>query len=39
MASTAASISRIDQIYRNILLSKFFVKGWGDPENMKRLKV
>ena len=29
--------SRFDTIYRNVLLSKFFVKGWGDPENMKKL--
>ena len=31
------SASRFDTIYRNVLLSKFFVKGWGDTENMKKL--
>lgn len=34
--STTSAISRLDTIYRNILLSKFFVKGWGNPENMKK---
>ncbi|XP_075234970.1 protein ABHD18 isoform X2 [Lycorma delicatula] len=31
------TINRLDQIYRSILLSKYFVKGWGKPENLKRL--
>ncbi|UXI22148.1 hypothetical protein NH340_JMT08091 [Sarcoptes scabiei] len=35
--SKVQTISRLDTIYRNILLSKFFVKGWGDPENMKKI--
>lgn len=30
-------VSRVDQIYRSILLSKFFVRGWGKPENLRRL--
>ncbi|CAL4065394.1 unnamed protein product, partial [Meganyctiphanes norvegica] len=30
-------VSRLDQIYRSILLSKFFVRGWGKPENLKKL--
>ena len=30
-------VSRLDQIYRSILLSKFFVRGWGKPENLRRL--
>ncbi|XP_053207287.1 protein ABHD18-like [Panonychus citri] len=29
--------SKIDTIYRSILLSKFFTQGWGDPENMKKI--
>ncbi|XP_034244711.1 protein ABHD18 isoform X2 [Thrips palmi] len=29
--------SSLDQIYRSILLSKYFVKGWGKPDNLKRL--
>ncbi|KAI2808753.1 hypothetical protein RDWZM_005959 [Blomia tropicalis] len=37
MSSTSATISRLDTIYRSVLLSKFFVKGWGDPENMKKI--
>jgi hypothetical protein len=31
-----STISKFDAIYRNILLSKFFSKGWGHPENMKK---
>ncbi|KAI5702553.1 hypothetical protein M8J76_016188 [Diaphorina citri] len=31
------TINRIDHLYRSILLSKYFVKGWGKPENFKQL--
>uniref|UniRef100_A0A8D8ZUF8 Protein ABHD18 n=2 Tax=Cacopsylla melanoneura TaxID=428564 RepID=A0A8D8ZUF8_9HEMI len=31
------TINRIDQLYRSILLSKYFVKGWGKPEDFKQL--
>ncbi|XP_026274817.1 protein ABHD18 isoform X2 [Frankliniella occidentalis] len=31
------SYSSLDQIYRSILLSKYFVKGWGKPDSLKRL--
>ncbi|XP_064115948.1 protein ABHD18-like isoform X1 [Macrobrachium nipponense] len=30
-------VSRVDQIYRSILLSRFFVRGWGKPENLRRI--
>ncbi|CAH0385932.1 unnamed protein product [Bemisia tabaci] len=30
-------LSRLDQIYRSVLLSKYFVEGWGKPESLKRL--
>ncbi|RZF38662.1 hypothetical protein LSTR_LSTR003468 [Laodelphax striatellus] len=30
-------VNRLDQIYRTILNSKYFIKGWGEPENLKRL--
>ncbi|XP_071452796.1 protein ABHD18 [Hetaerina americana] len=30
-------VSRLDQVYRGMLMSKFFSKGWGKPENLKRL--
>lgn len=30
-------VSKLDQVYRSILLSKFFTKGWGKPDNIKRL--
>ncbi|KAJ8979879.1 hypothetical protein NQ317_017502 [Molorchus minor] len=30
-------VSRLDIVYRKLLLTKFFVKGWGSPENLKRL--
>nr|CAG4645618.1 EOG090X08BF [Lynceus sp. MCZ IZ 141354] len=29
--------SRLDQVYRSLILSKFFTKGWGKPENIQRL--
>ncbi|XP_033217154.1 protein ABHD18 isoform X3 [Belonocnema kinseyi] len=29
--------SRLDAIYRSILLTKFFTKGWGNPENLRRI--
>lgn len=29
--------SRIDQVYRSVLLSKFFTKGWGSPETLLRI--
>ncbi|XP_046453039.1 protein ABHD18-like [Daphnia pulex] len=29
--------SKLDRVYRNLVLSKFFVRGWGNPENIKRL--
>ncbi|CAH0595318.1 unnamed protein product [Chrysodeixis includens] len=31
------STSRLDAMYRSILLTKFFTKGWGKPENLRRL--
>ncbi|XP_064609309.1 LOW QUALITY PROTEIN: protein ABHD18-like [Liolophura sinensis] len=30
-------MSRFDQLYRRILITKFFTKGWGKPDNLKRL--
>ncbi|KAL3289753.1 hypothetical protein HHI36_023148 [Cryptolaemus montrouzieri] len=30
-------VSRLDVIYRRILLTKFFMKGWGAAENLKML--
>ncbi|XP_049836010.1 protein ABHD18 isoform X2 [Schistocerca gregaria] len=32
-----SSSSRLDRVYRNILQTKFFTKGWGNTENLKRL--
>lgn len=29
--------SKLDRVYRNLVLSKFFIRGWGNPENIKRL--
>ncbi|CAB0044351.1 unnamed protein product [Trichogramma brassicae] len=29
--------SRLDAVYRSILLTKFFTKGWGEPENLRRI--
>ncbi|KAL3879984.1 hypothetical protein ACJMK2_032256 [Sinanodonta woodiana] len=30
-------MSQFDKIYRKILLTKFFTKGWGKPEDLKRI--
>lgn len=30
-------VSRLDVIYRKLLLTKFFTKGWGVPEHLERL--
>lgn len=30
-------MSRLDQIYRRFILTSFFTKGWGKPENLKRI--
>ncbi|XP_076446925.1 protein ABHD18-like [Babylonia areolata] len=30
-------MSRLDQLYRRLLLTKFFTKGWGKPDNLKRI--
>ena len=30
-------LSRLDRIYRSVLLSRFFTKGWGRPEHLKRI--
>ncbi len=27
----------IDRVYRSLLLTKFFTKGWGKPEHLKRI--
>ena len=31
--------SKLDRVYRNLVLSKFFVRGWGNPENIKRWSI
>lgn len=31
------SFSKLDAVYRSIVLAKFFTKGWGKPDNLKRL--
>lgn len=28
--------SRLDGLYRRLLMTKFFEKGWGQPENLQR---
>ena len=30
-------LSRLDRVYRSVLLSRFFTKGWGKPEHLKRI--
>lgn len=29
--------SRLDAVYRRLILTKFFTKGWGKPENLRRI--
>ncbi|XP_011298842.1 uncharacterized protein C4orf29 homolog [Fopius arisanus] len=29
--------SRLDAVYRRLLLTKFFTKGWGNPESLRRI--
>lgn len=29
--------SRLDQIYRSVILTKFFTKGWGHPDTLKKI--
>merc|ERR1712096_97917 len=29
--------SRLDSIYRSLLLTRFFTKGWGKPKHLKRI--
>lgn len=28
--------SKLDAVYRSLLLSKFFTKGWGSVKNLER---
>lgn len=28
--------SRLDGLYRRMLITKFFDKGWGKPENLQK---
>jgi len=30
-------VSRLDVLYRRLLLTKLFIKGWGKPDDLKRL--
>ena len=32
-----ANVSTLDKVYRSLLLTKFFTRGWGKPEHMKRI--
>ena len=34
---SCGNVSRFDSIYRSLLLTKFFTKGWGKPEHLKRI--
>jgi hypothetical protein len=29
--------SRLDQIYRSVILTKFFTKGWGHPNTLQQI--
>ncbi|KAM9329360.1 LOW QUALITY PROTEIN: protein ABHD18 [Gastrophryne carolinensis] len=30
-------LSKLDLLYRRLLLTKFFIRGWGKPEDLKRI--
>lgn len=34
---SSGNVSRLDSIYRSLLLTRFFTKGWGKPEHLKRI--
>ena len=29
--------SRLDHLYRSVLLTKFFTKGWGNPDHLHQI--
>ena len=31
------SVSQFDSLYRYVALTKFFTRGWGKPDNLKRI--
>ncbi len=33
----ASSYCRFDRLYRRFLLTKYFTKGWGTPDDMRRI--
>jgi len=33
----SSPVSRLDQVYRSFVLTKFFSRGWGSPEHIKKL--
>ena len=37
MSGSKNGFSRLDYVYRSLLLTKFFTKGWGKPEHLKRI--
>jgi len=30
-------VSKLDQVYRSVLLSKFFTRGWGKPDTLAKV--
>uniref|UniRef100_A0A8C9EXD1 Uncharacterized protein n=1 Tax=Pavo cristatus TaxID=9049 RepID=A0A8C9EXD1_PAVCR len=30
-------VSKLDVLYRKLLLTKLFIRGWGKPEDLKRI--
>ncbi|OQR72570.1 hypothetical protein BIW11_01278 [Tropilaelaps mercedesae] len=37
MSSTTNCLSKLDAVYRSYLLTRYFVKGWGDPANIQKI--
>ncbi|XP_022704859.1 protein ABHD18-like isoform X1 [Varroa jacobsoni] len=37
MPSATNCLSKLDAVYRSYLLTRYFVKGWGDPANIQKI--
>ena len=33
----AGGLSRLDHIYRSLLLTKFYTRGWGSPDHLQQI--
>ena len=33
----AGGLSRLDHVYRSLLLTKFYTRGWGEPDHLRQI--